>query len=255
MAKMIHRGIAVTALAALLLGGAALPARAQAIAGDSGQQILQELRAIRQLLEAQQRNAAPRAAQAAADDKVSMAFQAGSQALGRADAPLVMVEYTDYECPFCRQFHLGSFEQIKKSYIDSGKLRYVSRDFPLEMHPNALRAAVAGRCGAEQEKFWELRHSMIVNAGQLKPDHILGYAKNLKLDVGKFRGCMESGRLLDAVESDMAEGRAAGVSGTPTFVIGRLANGRLEGVRMVGAMPYMVFAAKLDEMLAAAKAN
>jgi len=254
---MIKRGIALTALAAVLLGGPALPARAQAIPADTGQQILQELRAIRQLLEAQQRNAAPRAPapQAAADDKVSMAFQAGGQSLGRADAPLVMVEYTDYECPFCRQFHLGSFEQIKKNYIDSGKLRYVSRDFPLDFHQNALRAAVAGRCGAEQGKFWELRHSMIVNASQLKPDHILDYAKNLKLDVGKFRSCMESGRLLDAVESDMQEGRAAGVSGTPTFVIGRVANGRLEGVRVVGAMPYMVFAARLDAMLAPVGAN
>jgi protein-disulfide isomerase len=241
------------AAAALLLCLPALPARAQAIPPDTAQQILQELRAIRQLLEAQPRNAPARPA--AADERVSMAFQPGALALGRANAPLVMVEFTDYECPFCRQFHLTSFEQIKKNYIDAGKLRYVSRDFPLDFHKNALRAAVAGRCGAEQGKFWELRHSMIANASKLQPEDILGYAKGLALDAGKFRSCMESGRLLAAVEADMDEGRAAGVSGTPTFLIGRLANGRLEGVRLVGAQPYIVFAAKLDQMLGAAGAN
>lgn len=241
------------AAAALLLGLPAQPARAQAIPPDTAQQILQELRAIRQMLEAQPRNAPARPA--AADDRVSLAFQPGALALGRADAPLLMVEFTDYECPYCRQFHLTSFEQIRKNYVEPGKLRYVSRDFPLDFHKNALRAAVAGRCGAEQGKFWELRHSMIANASKLQPEDILGYAKGLSLDGGKFRSCMESGRLLDAVEADMNEGRAAGVSGTPTFLIGRLANGRLEGVRVVGAQPYIVFAAKIDQLLGAARAN
>lgn len=247
----MRRALAVAA--ALLLCLPALPARAQAIPPDTAQQILQELRAIRQLLEAPPRNAPARAA--AADERVSLAFQPGALALGRADAPLLMVEFTDYECPFCRQFHLTAFEQIRKNYIEPGKLRYVSRDFPLEFHKNALRAAVAGRCGAEQGKFWELRHSMIANASKLQPEDILGYAGKLSLDAGKFRSCMESGRLLAAVEADMDEGRAAGVSGTPTFLIGRLANGRLEGVRLVGAQPYLVFAAKLDQLLGAARAN
>lgn len=235
--------------AAVLLCAPALPAGAQAVPADTAQQILQELRAIRQMLEARER--AP-GARPAADDRVSMPFSAGGAlALGRADAPLVMVEYTDYECPFCRQFHLTVFEQIRKNYIDPGKVRYISRDFPLDFHKNALRAAVAGRCGAEQGKFWELRHSLIAKAGKLQPEDILGHARDLNLDTQKFRGCMESGRLLDAVEADMQEGRSAGVSGTPTFVIGRLADGRLEGVRMVGAMPYMVFAARLDQLLGA----
>ena len=248
------RRLARIALAALLLGLPSLPAGAQAIPADTAQQILQELRAIRQMLEAQPRNAPARPA-AAADERVSLAFQPGALTLGREDAPLLMVEFTDYECPFCRQFHLTSFEQIRRNYIDKGKIRYVSRDFPLDFHKNALRAAVAGRCGAEQGKFWELRHSMIANASKLQPEDILGYAGKLSLDGGKFRSCMESGRLLDAVEADMSEGRTAGVSGTPTFLIGRLANGRLDGIRIVGAQPYIVFAAKIDQLLGAAGAN
>lgn len=241
--------------AAVLLWAPGFPAYAQAIPADTAQQILQELRVIRQMLEAQPRNAPARPAAAAADDRVSLAFQPGALTLGREDAPLLMVEFTDYECPFCRQFHLTSFEQIRKNYIDKGKVRYVSRDFPLDFHKNALRAAVAGRCGAEQGKFWELRHSLIVNAAKLQQNQILDYAKSLDLDVGKFRVCMESGRLLAAVEGDMEEGRAAGVSGTPSFVIGRLVNGRLDGIRLVGAQPYMLFAARLDAMLASVGAH
>jgi protein-disulfide isomerase len=160
-----------------------------------------------------------------------------------------MVEYTDYECPFCRQFHLDSFEQIRRNYVDTGKIRYVSRDFPLDFHRNARPAAAAARCAAEQGKFWELRHALIVNASKLEAEQIAGYAKEQKLDLARFEACMKSGRQQAAIEADMEEGRKAGVSGTPSFVIGRVVNGRLEGERIVGAQPYMAFAAKLDAML------
>jgi protein-disulfide isomerase len=237
-------------LSALLLA-AALPVAAQA-PGDVNQQILQERRAIRELLEGQRRDMlrAPAAPQAP-DDRVSLPFDRGGYSLGKSNAPLVMVEYTDYECPFCRQFHMNTFDQIRRTYIDSGKVMYVSRDFPLDMHKNAPRAAVAGRCAAEQGKFWELRHAMIANADKLGAEQIVGYAKELKLDVAKFRPCMLSNRFKKSIDEDMDEGRSVGISGTPSFVIGRMVNGKLEGVRMVGAMPYINFAAKLDEMLAA----
>jgi len=241
------RRAVVAAVLAAVLGAPALPAAAQAIPADTAQQILQELRSIRSLLETRQREAAAPAAPPS--DRVAVPFTKPGFSLGRADAPLVMVEYTDYECPFCRQYHLNTFDQIQRNYVDTGKVRYVSRDFPLEMHKNAPRAAAAARCAAEQGKFWELRHSMISNASKLEVDHLAGYAKELKMDVRGFAACMQSGRHNAAVEADMAEGRNAGISGTPTFVIGRLVNGRLEGIRMVGAMPYMMFAAKLDELL------
>lgn len=254
---MTARKTLLTIFSALVLAAPALPAAAQSIPADTGQQILQELRAIRELLEAQQRNTAqrPPAPQAAPNDRVSLPFDRGGYSMGRPDAALVMVEYTDYDCPFCRQFHLTAFEQIRRNYVDSGKVLYVSRDFPLEMHKNAPRAAAAGRCAAEQGKFWELRHTMLANAGKLNAEQILGYARDLKLDLAKFRPCLQSGRFKDSIEADMAEGRSVGVSGTPSFIIGRLANGRLEGIRMVGAMPYINFAQKLDEMLRSAGAN
>lgn len=257
------RGILLAAACAAALAAPAVPAGAQALSEDTGRQILQELRAIRTLMEGLQREleapppaqagrpAAPPAqpAPSAPSDRVAIPFPAKGFSLGRAEAPLVMVEYTDYECPFCRQFHVDSFEQIRRNYIDTGKLRYVSRDFPLDFHRNALPAAAAARCAAEQGKFWELRHTLIVNASKLGPEQVVGYAKAEKLDLAGFESCLKSGRHQAAIEADMAEGRSAGVSGTPSFVIGRVTNGRLEGVRIVGAMPYMAFAARLDQML------
>jgi len=251
------RGILLAAACAAAFALPALPAGAQALSEDTGRQILQELRAIRTLMEGLQRELeAPPSARPAAqpapsapNDRVAIPFPAKGFTLGRAEAPLVMVEYTDYECPFCRQFHVDSFEQIKRNYVDTGKLRYVSRDFPLEFHRNALPAAAAARCAAEQGKFWELRHTLIVNASKLGPEQVVGYAKEEKLDLARFESCLKSGRHQAAIDADMAEGRNAGVSGTPSFVIGRVTNGRLEGVRIVGALPYMAFAARLDQML------
>lgn len=232
---------------ALLLAGARPSADAQAMTKSQGDAILKELRAIRQLLE-RQPSGAPRGDQPP-DDRVTMPMAAGDFSLGRSDAPLTMVEYTDYQCPFCQRFHLDAFENIKKNYIDTGKLRYVSRDFPLDMHEHAKSAAQAARCAAEQNRFWELRHAMIANAENLKPENILAYAGDLKLDVASFKGCLESGKYQDAVEDNMLEGRRAGVSGTPSFVLGRVVKGNLNGVRIEGAMPYSTFAAKLEELL------
>ena len=152
--------IGLATVTVLLTG--ALPVRADGITSEQAQQILDELRAIRKNLGP--RPIAPAAAAPAparpVDDKVSYAFPAGGFSIGRDDAPLVMVEYTDYQCPFCQRFHNTAFVQIKTNYVDTGKLRYVSRDFPLPFHENARRSAVAGRCAAEQGKYWELRHTI-----------------------------------------------------------------------------------------------
>jgi protein-disulfide isomerase len=237
--------------AAAALGAGALPARADGITSEQAQQILDELKAIRKNLE--QRPIAPVAApQAPArpiDDKVSMPFTPGGFSVGKEDAPLVLVEYTDYQCPFCQRFHNDTFAQIKSNYIDTGKVRFMSRDFPLSFHENAMRSAVAGRCAAEQGKYWELRHTMIVNASQLQADKIMGYAQNASIDVAKFKTCIDSDKYKTAIDKDIAEGTAAGVTGTPSFVLGRVQNGKLEGVRLVGAMPYATFDAKIQELM------
>ena len=244
----LFRSLAALAVAATLLGGVSL-ARADGITSEQAQQILDELRAIHKSIDARPAGPAAPAAPAPVDDKVSMAFPPGGFSVGKENAPLVLVEYTDYQCPFCQRYHNDSFAQIKTNFVDTGKVRYISRDFPLPFHENARRSATAARCAAEQGKFWELRHTMIVNASQLQPDKLGGYAQSVSMDVPKFQACVDSDKFRAAIDKDIAEGTAAGVNGTPSFVIGRIENGKLQGVRMVGAMPYAQFEAKIQEML------
>ena len=236
------------AVAATLLGGVTL-AHAEGITSEQAQQILDELKAIRKTLETRPAVPAQPAAPAPVDDKVSMAFPPGGFSVGKENAPLVLVEYTDYQCPFCQRYHNDSFGQIKANFIDPGKVRYISRDFPLPFHENARRSATAARCAAEQGKFWELRHTMIVNANQLQADKLGGYAQAASMDVPKFQACVDSDKYRAAIDKDIAEGSAVGVSGTPSFVLGRVEDGQLKGVRMVGAMPYAQFEAKIQDML------
>lgn len=244
----LFRSLTALAMAATLLGGVTL-ARADGITSDQAQQILDELKAIHKSLDARPVAAPQPAAPAPIDDKVSMAFPPGGFSVGKENAPLVLVEYTDYQCPFCQRYHNDSFAQIKANFIDTGKIRYISRDFPLPMHENARRSATAARCAAEQGKFWELRHAMIVHADQLQADKLGGYAQSASMDVPKFQACVDSDKFRAAIDKDIAEGTAAGVNGTPSFVLGRIENGKLQGVRMVGAMPYGQFEAKIQDML------
>jgi len=173
----------------------------------------------------------------------------GTYVLGRPDAPVTLVEFTDYECPFCRQFHVSTFEELKKNHIDTGKLRYVSRDFPLDMHRSALPAARAARCAGEQGKFWEMRHALIVNASSLHTEAMHTFARSLQLDALPFRTCLEGDRYRDEVQRDLRDGQAAGVTGTPTFVIGRSAGDSVDGIVIVGAQPYATFDTRIRELL------
>jgi protein-disulfide isomerase len=233
----------------------AAPAVGQTLPAQN-QEILNELRQIRLLLEklagpvGQPVGAQPAPAAAPADRKARLAEVTGF-VLGRPDAPLTMVEFTDLQCPFCRQYHSTTFEQLKRDYIDTGKLRYIHRDFPLEaIHPLAKRAMWAAHCAADGGKFWEMRHTILVNNASLTPDSFHVFAKDLGLDARAFRSCLDDAeRFKTALTRDAAEGSGAGVSGTPSFVIGRTTASGLDGALLVGAQPYSVFEGKLRELL------
>ena len=105
--------------------------------------------------------AAPAAEEAAPRAIVRLKLDDKEYSLGRADAPLTIVEFTDYQCPYCRQFQAQTFAQLKKNYIDTGKLRFIVRDLPLEFHSAARPAAEAAHCAAEQGKFWEMHHALL----------------------------------------------------------------------------------------------
>src|SRR5438094_2800126 len=252
-----HMKITVSIFAAFVLTFAA-PVAAQQSLQQQNEQILQELKAIRQLMEklAGPLNGAPggpvpTAAAAPVNDNVKLANVTG-YVMGKAAAPLTMVEFTDLQCPFCRQFHTQAFEQIKKDYIDTGKLRYISRDFPLDsIHPYALAAARATRCAADQGKFWDMRHAILVNNAALNNDVFATFAGDLKLNVNAFKACTADTKKYQAeIQKDLSEGSAVGIQGTPSFVIGKTSANGLDGVRFVGAQPYAQFDAKLKELLA-----
>jgi protein-disulfide isomerase len=243
----------VALIFALALTGVA-PCAAQS--QQQHDEVLNELKAIRQLLErlvgalgAPGQQGPPAAAPVG--DKVKLTNLTG-YVLGKADAPLTMVEFTDLQCPYCRRFHTTTFEQLKKDYIDTGKLRYLSRDFPLPaLHPLANTAARASRCAGEQGKFWEMRHAILVNNAALTNESFATFAKDLKLNAAPFTTCISDSSRYDAeIQKDVVEGSSAGISGTPSFIIGRTTTSGLDGVRIVGAQAYAAFEAELKKLLA-----
>jgi len=241
--------ITTCAALSLLLPGVRAQVVARGATQDPGithqqaEEILQELRQIRQLLERQQQQqpASPPA-------KIKMNLE-GMQMLGSKDAPVTMVEFTDYQCPFCQAFHTQTFGELKKNFIDTGKVRFYSRDLPLDsMHPNAMRAAEAGRCAAEQGQFWKLRDVMGHHPDKLDLESLLADAEVLKLDVTAFRVCVVSERHKDEIRADMMEAMRIGSDGTPAFVVGKSTAEGVEGDLVVGAQPYNVFELKLRSL-------
>ena len=222
---------------------------------DQADAILNELKAIHQLLQTQQNTRVAAAAPATAappSDKVKMSVGTGWYAMGRDDAPVTVVEFTDYQCPFCRRFEADSFAQLKKEYIDTGKVRFVSRDLPLDFHPNAPAAAMAARCAGEQHKFWEMRDAMMLDtATDLGADAILKYGQKTNLDMKAFGACMSDKKYTEAIKKDTVDAGTLGISGTPSFVIGKTAKDEIAGVRIVGAVPFTVFDSTIKDMLSA----
>jgi protein-disulfide isomerase len=241
---------AVLALAALC----AAPVRAQLPPTPPGgspptiqqqnEEIIKELRTIRALLESVVGPTRP------ARPTTGTVTNLKGYSLGRADAPLTMVEFTDLQCPYCRQFAVGTFDEIKKNWIDTGKLRYISRDFPIEsIHPQALPAARAARCAGEQGKFWEMRLALVRNANLLSTGFITKTAADLQLDPKAFSACAATTKFDAEIQAELREGTKLGIEGTPTFVIGRTTPNMIEGPILVGALPYSQFDAKLKELL------
>ena len=229
----------------LLLAALPLAAQDKTITREQADEIIRELRQIRQLLEKQQ--AKPAGPQEEQPTRAKIPDLSAVSMLGNKDAPITIVEYTDYQCPFCQRFHLSAYPEIKKNYIDTGKARFYSKDLPLDFHPNAMRAAQAAHCAGEQGKFWQLRDVMGSNPDKLDMGHIMGFAAELKLDTQKMQECINSEKYKARVESDVSEAMKLGANGTPAFIIGKSSGDGVDGELVVGAMPYSMFDQKLRD--------
>jgi protein-disulfide isomerase len=243
--------------AVIVLVVAAPQIRAEGLTAQQGEalrkqnnEILSELRDIHALIDRMAKDRAVADAHPSAP-RVRVPVSQTEPAIGKSDAPWTLIEYTDYQCPFCRQFHTASYEEIKKNYIDTGKMRFISRDFPLDMHENAARAALAARCAGDQGAFWELRAAMITNADKLQAQDIDSYAAHLNLDVKKIDACVKSGPYQAQLEKQLADGHKAGITGTPSFVLGKTGTDAVEGIRIVGSMSYATFDAHFKDAVAA----
>lgn len=170
--------------------------------------------------------------------------------LGKADAPLTMIEFSDYECSFCQQYHATAFAEIKRAFIDTGKLRYVVRDYPLPFHRNAIHAARATRCAAEQGRYWEMRTALFTNTERLDVDAMVAMGGALKLDETALRACILNSRNDPGIRKDIIEANAAGVNSTPSFVIGRSRGDSVEGTLVPGSQPFAAYEERLKALLA-----
>ena len=152
---------------------------------------------------------------------------------GDENAPVTMIEFSDYECPFCTRFYSQTLGQIEREYIDTGKVKFVYRDFPLSFHQNAQKAAEAAECAGKQDKYYEM-HDLLFEKGVIGGvSSFKQYANEIGLDTAEFNSCLDSGEMASEVQKDFQDGQRAGVQGTPSFFI----NGKL----VSGAQPFEVF--------------
>lgn len=214
---------------------------------DSQKAILRELQDIHKLL-AQQGQARP-AADALPSAPVNISKEPSK---GAAAAKVAVIEFSDYQCPFCGRYDKDTYPQLIKDYVDTGKVKYVFRDMPLDFHKNAFKAAEASHCAGEQGRFWEMHDRLFANQSNLAPEDLVKHAAALQLDTAAFQQCLDSGRFATDIKKDIVDAGNAGISGTPSFLIGTVQpNGTVKVVKkLVGAKSYDDFKAALDAVLA-----
>ena len=170
--------------------------------------------------------------------------------LGRADAPVTIVEFSDYQCPFCKRFYATTLPALKKEYIDAGKVRYVFRDFPLVLHDHARSAAIAAHCAARQNTYWKMHDALFLQQARLGADLYKELAAGFRLDAPAFAACLNDPAAAAEVDRDLAYGQSVGVRGTPSFFVGRIEKGQVVDAKAIsGAKPFTVFAQAIDSLL------
>jgi protein-disulfide isomerase len=144
----------------------------------------------------------------------------GAPVLGAADAIVTLVEFSDYDCPFCRRHKDRVMPDLVKNFVDTGKLKYVMREFPLAMHPNAKGAAQAALCAGDQDQYWQMHDKMFENQRKLAVENLKAFAAELELDTAAFDACLDDGKYAKQVSDDLTSGGRMGITGTPAFVLG-----------------------------------
>jgi protein-disulfide isomerase len=166
----------------------------------------------------------------------------GDPSIGPDNAPVTIIEFSDYQCPYCEQWHQQVYQQLMEAY--SGKIRFVYRDNPIPSHPEAEPAAEAAECAGEQSAYWKFHDALFSGQYGLGRAAYEQYAADLGLDTEAFAACVDSHKFRGEIEADASDAAKVGINSTPTFVV----NGRL----LIGALPFADFKQVIDEELAAA---
>lgn len=173
---------------------------------------------------------------------------------GNPNAPITIIEFSDFQCPFCARFHAQTLPLIFEEYIDQGKVKLVFRDFPIQsIHPNAVPAAVAGECANEQGKFKDMHDMLFDNQNKWNNQETVDalslfsqYATEIQLEQETFDSCLTSSKYIEEITKDLNDGRGYGVTGTPGFFIG---NDQIGFVELKGAQPFDIFKKVIDAQL------
>lgn len=193
--------------------------------------------------------AAPRAAPTATATTTADHAPADPRILGSAAAQVMIIEFTDLQCPYCARFARDTWPLLRERYVDTGKVQFATRDLPLSFHAFALPAAVAARCAGQQGKFWEYREALFRDQSLLGQGRYTELAGTFGLDTARFETCRGDPEVAAAVRADAALAASSGIASTPSFVIGRVVNGEFEGEVMSGAQPFEAFQQRLDSLL------
>lgn len=231
----------------LIAGGCA--SNSEVLRGQ--EDIKKELAEIKKLI--QERPATPKRPKAKAFEPADINIS-GSPVLGKADAPVTIVEFTDYQCPFCKRFATSTQGEIIKNYIDQGKVKYVLREFPLKsIHHNAEKLAQAALCAGDQGKYWEMHDRFFKGAKKPDPKDLSEDIAALKLNAKTFNTCLDSDKYAKKIAADISDGMKLGVRGTPSFFLGKSKKGEpstVHATKMLrGAQPYPAFQAVIEELL------
>lgn len=206
---------------------------------------LQEIKALVQRIQP------PASAQPAMRDIVL--DTAGAQTKGAADARLTLVDFSDYQCPFCARYVRDTLAQLERDYVATGKVKYVFRDFPIEsLHKQAFKAHEAANCAGEQGQYWPMHDRLFANQQALDMPALAAHASGLHLDSSIFQQCVDSGRHAAAIRKSVADAQAAGVTATPTFMLGVTEPGKqtVKVFKVVrGAQPYARFKEAIESLL------
>ena len=182
---------------------------------------------------------------------------ADAPVLGDKNAPVTMIEFSDYECPFCKSYFTSTYPQIKENYVDKGKVKVVFRNLPLSFHQNAHKEAQAALCVRDQggdSVYYKYHDAMFTkttsNGTGLALDQLAKIASEVGVDGAKVQSCLDSGKYKDYVDKDLAYASTVGANGTPTFFIGKSdSSGTITATRIVGAQPYASIQTVIDAAL------